>query len=442
MDIGMFQKQTMKLAMTPELRQAISLLQYSNQALYDFVRDQALENPLIEWQSADYAAIDHMPSMVSKQPSRAVEPLPIKDQKSPSLQDYLLQQARFQSLSPNVYKNVVSLIRQVDSEGYLTKDVVTATADSLGVRQADLQEALEVLQRFEPCGVGARHLQECLLLQTAPYSDDDKPFLQALITSYLPLIAEQKWSLIADVLQCPTAVICDYVKLIQQMQPKPGEVFEHEAPTYIQPDLTVFIQDGKIVVDIHDAFLPNIAFNTAYRQLLTQPTQQTKQYMRDKYQHLLWLQKSIQKRRETLESVCDALMRRQFIFLQYGWQYLAPLTMKEIAEDVRVHESTVSRTVNNKYVQTPFGLCRLKDLFTATVSGRSASGNVSATRVKTLMADMVNHEDKQRPLSDQQMADQLKVANGIDISRRAVAKYRQSLRIASSAKRKWRAMSV
>lgn len=441
MEMGMFQKQTMKLAMTPALRQAISLLQYSNHELYDFIHDQALENPLIDLQhpststtlsQTDMGVSNNASSSSSTGYSAA--DLPFKDMKSQSLQDDLLQQARYQTLDSNSYDQLLYLIYHIDETGYLPKDIVERTADIYAVSAEHIQTVLAVLQSFEPHGVGARYLQECLWLQTQGYDEQDQKWLRTLIEDYLTLIAEQKWSAISQELGLRQSELDKYIRLIQNMDPKPGEQYSSEPVEYIHPDATIKMEGGQPVVYIHDHFLPHIQFNAEYHQLFVTPPANMKYYMKTKYKHMLWLQRSIAQRRDTLGKVLEAVARRQRTFCVHGAKTLQPLTMKDIAADVDVHESTVSRTVKGKYVQTPVGLYDLKYFFSAELS--KGENTVSAESVKILMKEIIAEEDKQHPLSDQQISEQVMEVEGIAVSRRTIAKYRKALKMAASSRRK------
>lgn len=444
MELGMFQKQTMKLAMTQQLQQAITILQYSSLELKDFIYEQALENPLIELEEAsddDYVDISSSFDSGSYETSSRTmnhdyDPFAfINDESQNNRTSDLLQQARYLKLPAAMYKRLEYMILLLDDDGYLPENIVGDTAVELRRPAAEIEHLLSILQKLDPPGVGARNLKECLLLQIKQFAPENE-LAQAIIARFLPWVAEKNWQALAKEHSVSVADVCEAVALIQKLQPSPGAVYKTDAPTFIRPDVTIEQQKNDYVILLHDHFIPAIHYNHQYDSFFSKATpQETSRYVHNKYKQMMWLIKSIEQRRITLTRVVEAIVRKQRKFLARGPHFLAPLTLKEVADELDIHESTVSRAVRNKSVQTPQGLYELEAFFTSKV--HTASGQaLSSTSVKLFIKDMIEHEANDKPLSDQKIVETLKTAQGITLSRRTVAKYREQLRIPSSSKRR------
>lgn len=434
---GLWQQQSLKLTMTQELTQAIALLQYSAQELTSFLEDKALENPLLQVENNTIKPINPLidrnrrSKKHTKTENEWIEQIAAK---SSSLEDQLLSQLKIKSYTEEQLRVIKHLIDSLDANGYLacSTDEIAAR---LGVSVDLVEDCIIVIQTLEPAGIGARNLQECLLIQVER-ENLAKDLAPAILTDYFILFAEKKWKQIAKDLQVTLKEIQEVFDRIQRLNPRPGALLAKEDTSYITPDAIVERSGEGFIVRMCDDFLPKISFNDPYyRQLTNTNDQQTGRFLQEKVQDYQWIMKSIEQRKETLSRVVSKIVEKQPLFFQKGPQYLAPMTMKDIAGELDIHESTVSRAVKEKYVQTPIGTFPLKSFFTSTIQ-TIASENTSSSQVKNTIAALIRNEDKSNPLSDQEIVERLKTSEGMVISRRTVAKYRDQLGIPSSSKRK------
>ena len=432
---GLWQQQTLKLAMTQELSQAIALLQYSAQELTDFLENKALENPLLQIENVNVQPmnplIDRNRRKHQKMEKDWIEQIAAKPF---SLEEQLLSQFNIKTLSKEQLRVIRYLIQHLDENGYLTDDL-GEIAEKLNVAQEFAVDCLLMIQSLEPVGIGARNLQECLLIQME-YEDPDNELAKKILTDYFVLFAEKKWKQIAKELQVTLKDIQDVFDEIQCLNPKPGAMLGRETSAYIIPDAIVEQTAEGLTVRMFDDNIPKITFNEQYFNKFKNQDQQVSRFLQDKVQDYQWILKSIEQRRETLTRVVTKIVEKQTAFFQKGPQHLVPMTMKEIAAELDIHESTVSRAVREKYVQTPIGTFTLKSFFTSTIQTVSGNENTSSTQVKNAISQLVENENKEKPLSDQDIVEQLKTTEGIVVSRRTIAKYRDQLGIPSSAKRK------
>jgi len=443
-------EQTQKLIMTPQLRQAITVLQLGALELSQYIQEEILNNPVLE--------ITEEPTMDNGEDQKAEEPewldyfldssdtgyiSPSRENppsfetftsKPPTLQDHLLLQLR---LSVSRREDMIIgeyLIGNIDDYGYLRSDVDEA-AQSLGVNVDKVTEVLRVIQGFDPAGVGARNLRECLMLQVGNISQVGD-LAKRIIEDHLEDLAMGRCHRLAEILGVTPREVQAAADLIRTLDPKPGRVFGgHQGIRYIIPDVSVFRVGDDYVVVMNDSLMPRLAISPLYRSLLSEARgdDDTRRFIEHRLSSALWFLKSIEQRRMTLYRVVDSIIHLQRDFFDRGVRYLKPMTLKEIAALVGVHESTVSRAISNKYVQTPHGVFELRFFFSSGVD--SIGGGVSAESVKKFIADIVQCEDQHNPVSDQAIADILG-QRGISISRRTVAKYRGELMIPSSGKRK------
>nr|WP_239540969.1 RNA polymerase factor sigma-54 [Pullulanibacillus pueri] len=428
MELRPVQTQVQQLKMTTELRQAISLLQYSTQELAEYIREISLENPLIELNEPK----PDVP-MTYSDPIRAAVPdlSEFARQKEAGLEEVLLQQVRLLSLTEDQMERVTTLIFYLDPDGYFREDFQELSHD-LGCSLEAIEEALTLIQELEPAGVGARNLQECLTLQYKRLHPHDQ-LAQQLIMHHLEEIASRDLEALAERYDMTEETIEEILACIQTLNPKPGLLYETEAPVYIRADVVVEATGEGYEVRLVEDLLPTIHYNSQYQHLFSD--REALHFLKPKYKEMLWLKKSIEQRQSTLLKISKTIMDQQVLFLAKGPHYIAPLTLKEIAEILGIHESTVSRTVRNKYIQTPQGVFELKHFFSSRIH-TSAQTDLSSTSVKKMLQEMVEQEDKKNPLSDQGIVQNLKRTFGIEISRRTVAKYRQVMKIPSSSKRK------
>ena len=454
MGMGLFQEQTLKLVMTPELRQAITILQYSTIDLISYLREQAIENPVIELQEAAgqiASAKLEKPApeldwkeIVSNRATGEYAPLKNDSTYNPldfvsrgpvTLYEHLENQLGYvKGFSPLQRKIALFLIGNLDEKGYLEISTEEA-AEQFGVDVTEVEDVLAVLQHFDPVGVAARNLEECLQLQLQHLGLDDDKMVQ-VVRHHLQDLADNRYQRIADKLGCTVLEVQSMADLLRTLNPRPGAAYSANETRYVIPDITVEKVGDEYIVLVNDIATPRLKINNFYEKMLGRPQSQddAKQFIHDKLNAAMWLAKSLEQRRLTLLKVTQAIVEAQLDFFERGVHYLKPMTQKEIAERVGLHESTISRATSNKYVQTPRGIFELKYFFTSalsTASGEAASSESVKRRIKAL----IDGEDRKSPLSDQKLSELL-LAEGIEISRRTVAKYREEMLIPSSAKRK------
>lgn len=306
----------------------------------------------------------------------------------------------------------------------------------LGLEPEEIEKVLEVIHTFDPAGVGAEDLSECLTVQLAA-QDRLTELKQRVISDFLEDMASNRLAVIARKLGTETEQIQKIADEIRTLDPKPGRAFASQDETrYITPDVFVEKEDGEYHVIINEGSVPRLMVSSYYRQVLRESANDRNlaEYLNDRINTANWLIRSIEQRKQTIYNVVSAVVRYQRDFFEYGPKHIKPMTLKQIAEDVGIHESTVSRSINGKYMQSPRGVFEIKYFFTSGVSADGGEG-MSSNAVKSIIREMVEQEDSKKPCSDQYMADRMQ-ADGINISRRTVAKYREEMGIPSSQKRK------
>ena len=451
-----------KLMMTPELRQAIAILQLSAVELSDVIAEEILENPVLEIVEKDIDGPDPLEHSEQVEASRDQDQLDdyfnwadyfnngmekktdhvVADEKTPfelfvknnvSLHEHLELQLHL-AVRDRITKEIGNyLIGCIDDNGYLCSTVEEAAA-ILGVDEETVREVLLLIQTFDPIGVGALDLRECLILQIE-YKQIDNSFIQPIIEQYLPDVAAGRYKAIGEKLKCDVHQVQQAVDMIRMLDPKPGRAFGKEQSTYITPDITVERVHGKYVILVNEANIPKLTINPYYRQVAKSDDQESRKFIEGRLNSAVWLMKSIEQRRRTLYNVMEAIIELQRDFFDHGSRFLRPLIMKQVAEKIEVHESTVSRAIANKYVDTPHGLLSLRSFFTTAVHNSSGGQDVASTQVKQKIKELITEEKSSDPFSDQALADIL-CQHGIKISRRTVAKYREELGIVSSTRRK------
>ncbi|WP_027417111.1 RNA polymerase factor sigma-54 [Aneurinibacillus terranovensis] len=460
MGFGLYQQQTLKLVMTPELRQAITILQYSAVDLLDFLHQQANENPVldltekdrefivepaqkvevakpeIDWQ--EYARVratgDETYASRGVRTDRDYDPLDFVSANETTLESHLLEQiAMMKNISQLQHRILKFLIGNLNENGFLMISNEEA-AEILFVTEEEIRAMVGVLQSLDPVGVGARNLVECLLLQIQadPYYST---LAYTIVENHLEDLAEKRYQKIAGVYGVTLQEVQEVADYLRTLNPRPASGFGGGTPRYIVPDVTVEKVGNDYIVLVNEGMTPNLTINRFYKQMLQESQADSAQrYIQDKLNSAMWLIKSMEQRRITLYKVTQAIVDQQKDFFEQGVTGLKPMTLRDIAEKVELHESTISRATSNKYVQTPRGLFELKYFFT-TGLGRSDGESASVLTVKKKLKEMIDAEDKKKPLSDQKIMDTL-VKEGIEISRRTIAKYREELGIAASSKRK------
>lgn len=459
--------QTQKLIMTPELKQAIEILQFNAIELNEFINEELLNNPILEKLATD---IDEEP--ISEKVEQEFEydldkgdkpeidwedMVNYFDESRPisgstytaesdinydnfvadeeNLKDYLLMQLKFSKLEDEVVKIGEYVIENIDDNGYL--EMKNEEAMMLFNRtHDDIEQIVRLIQTFDPAGVGARDIKECLLIQLYQQGYEES-LEETLVKEHLVELGEKKFAIIAKKLGESAERIQMAYDYIKTLEPKPGRSFSSMRDVrYVIPDVYVEKVKDEYVVTVNESASPRLQINGFYKKMLSQFSRDslTNEYLSKNLQSALRIIKSIEQRRNTIYRVCTAIVEYQYDFFEKGLLYLKPLNLKDIADEIEVHESTVSRAVNGKYMQCPNGLFEIKYFFQSGVKGASGEG-VSSESVKLVMKDMIDKEDTKKPLSDQFLADEL-VKAGINISRRTVAKYRDELNIPPSSKRK------
>lgn len=439
MRAGLFQQQTTSLNMTQGLVQAISLLQYSMFDLSNYIQEKANENPLIDVE--DHYTKDIIVDKVQVKSTEftynhndsTLSPFDFIDGERRNLHDHLINQIHLQHLSKIEVERLSYFIFHVNEDGYLTQNV-KGLCGELEIPTEEGEHLLLLLQSLEPVGVGARNLQECLLLQLRKKSARDM-VAEVIVSHYIEMFAARQWKMIAKELSITLHEIQKVHDLIQTLQPRPGVNYSSDVPKYIIADVSVIEVDGELIVTVNDEYMPKVRLNAEYKSLLTEKNIDIHHYIKEKYEELQWLLKSINQRQVTLYRVAKAIVEVQKDYFYQGSQALKPLTLRQIAEEIDIHESTVSRITSNKYIETPRGLFELKYFFTNAISGTHNSPTTSSY-VKEIIKGIIEKENKLKPLSDQTIMQLLNQDHQIDLSRRVIAKYRDDINIPSSSNRK------
>lgn len=455
------------LVLTPQLRQAIHLLQLSAAELEAEVADAVASNPLLDWQEHAPAAGSTLEPSASESPApdrdapepeehweREADPWPDRpgpsggrddagDTEHPdaeeSLQDHLLWQLHLGHFSPRDTRIGIALIDAIDEDGYLREDL-PALADSLRPDlETTVEEMLPVLhriQQFDPLGVGARDLGECLRLQLQALPADTPGRGTALAIAAGPLRQLPRLGIdgVCRLLGCPASEAGTAVQLLRTLDPRPGA--QHgalPAGSYVTPDCVVWRQQGLWQVALAAGALPRVAIQRDYQQMIRHASGSDADYLRGHLQEARWLLKGLESRADTLLRVVRCLVLEQAAFLEFGPQALRPLTLRTVAVQLGLHESTVSRAIARKYVRTPRGTLALRDFFASGI-GTDGGGSASSTAIQDRIRQLVANENPRKPLSDARLADTLK-AEGVPVARRTVAKYREALQIPASHER-------
>ncbi|MBL0386838.1 RNA polymerase factor sigma-54 [Tumebacillus sp. ITR2] len=444
MGYGLWQEQSQRLVMTPELRQAITVLQFSSLELLEYLEGELAVNPVIESdQRIDWSELARMQRDSSPARERATMSESRDEwdvtagiRQSKSLQEHLHDQLRLHKLSPDELRIGRWLIGNLDDNGYLTLSLPEC-ATSLKAKLEHVEAVLKTIQTLEPTGVGARDLSECLRLQLAELETKVPLAIYPLIDHYLEDVANGRITRVASALSVTPADVQRMVDLLKTLDPKPGRMYSTETPHYIVPDVYVEKVGHDYVVVVNEKALPKLHINDFYRNMLNtqDPShKETREYINGKLSGALWLMKSLEQRRQTIYNVTRAVVDMQRGFFDHGISSMKPLTLRQVAEVVGLHESTVSRATTGKYVQTPRGVFELKYFFNSGVQTSSGDG-AAAESIKAEIRRLITSENPKKPLSDQKLTDLLQ-AQGIEIARRTVAKYREEEGLPSSSQRK------
>ncbi|SJZ41622.1 RNA polymerase factor sigma-54 [Selenihalanaerobacter shriftii] len=453
--ISMEQKQ--ELVMTPKLQQAIELLQLSRLELNNRLEKELLENPVLE------LAEDGMEEAEVEEPEDEFEDLDWEDyfvdsssdysnyynqdedeynyenfiSASLTLEEHLSNQLQMLRLTPKERKIGEYIIGSLDSNGFLDVSV-DKLANELQVDRKKVVAILNEIQQFDPVGIAARDLQDSLNIQSEVLTlGKDKGLIKEIIDDYFELLSKNKVKKLAKKLSITPQHSQELVDLIKTLNPCPAKQFEKEGDTkYIEPDLILEKVSGEYIVTMNQSTTSNLRISAYYQKLLKKFKSDTeaKDYLKEKIDSALWLIKSIEQRRMTIYRIAKVIAELQQEFLEKGFKYLRPLTMQDVADEIDMHESTVSRATTQKYIQTPHGLFELKFFFSSGIKAKNGR-SLSSVSIKKMIEEIVTNEDVTKPLSDQKIADRL-TDLGAEVSRRTVAKYRNELGISSSTKRK------
>ncbi|MDG0764888.1 RNA polymerase factor sigma-54 [Bacillus halotolerans] len=433
MDMKLQQVQVLKPQLTQELRQAITLLGYHSAELAEYIDELSLENPLIERKETDTPPLSYHKTSKNRI-SRQEAGLQLSNPQK-TLQDVLKQQSLDMNLSNTEKKIFNYLIHSLDSNGYLEEDVEEA-ARRLSVSAEEAEAVLRKLQSLEPAGIGARSLQECILLQLQRLPNRNEQ-AELLVSEHFDVFAQKNWKALSKETGIPLHAIQDISDKIAALHPRPGLLFASpEQDMYIEPDIFIIVKNGQVTAELNSRSFPEIELHPQYRPLLSSGAcQDTVSYLSTKYQEWRWLSRALRQRKQTITRIVNELTARQKDFFLKGRSAMKPLTLREVADCLGLHESTISRAIKGKTIQTPYGLVEMKMFFTGKAEA-SGDGDTSNYAVKTYLQALIQQEDKTKPLSDQKLADLLYEQHRIQISRRTVAKYRDQLNIPSSAARK------
>jgi RNA polymerase sigma-54 factor len=483
-------RMSQQLVMTPQLQQAIKLLQLSRVELTDLVRDELLENPLLEeagelgTSSEEPVSAVEMREAVEREggdapPSSAeVETHanaevkvdePVKDnfdwegylenasQLGPgvsqirrdnsdlpsieatlsapeTLDEHLLWQVRLSSFTEREEEIAEYIIRCYAPTGYLIDISVPQIARRLERSTLEVELVLRRLQRFDPVATGARNLAECLWIQTRhPEHPIEDPLVLGIIAKHLHQIERRKYGEITRDMREPLEEVYEATKIIMALDPRPARAYSTGTSPYITPDVYILKVGEEFVVTLNDDGLPKLKVSNMYRSAMSGGPK-AKEYIQERLRSAQWLIRSIQQRQRTIVKVTKSVLKFQREFFEKGAQFLRPLILRDVAEDIEMHESTVSRVTTNKYVHTPQGIFELKYFFNAGISRRNGE-ELASEAVKTKIKRLIDNEDPKRPLSDQKLVERL-CADDIKIARRTVAKYREQLNILSSSRRR------
>ncbi len=354
-----------------------------------------------------------------------------------TLPDHLGSQLSMLAVADPIHDAADSIIGNLDEAGYVTASLEEIAAPG-GHRLEDVETALKVVQSLDPAGVGARDVRECLLLQLESRNGAGGVAWQ-IVSEHLKLLESRQFRELARLLGRPLEHIQTAVEVIRHLNPRPGLRYSGPGARQVEPDVYIFKEDDRYVIQLNDEGLPEVRINGQYRRMLDrsqEPSKETRNYIRERFASALQLIRNLEQRRQTILRVCESIVRRQTEFLDHGIDRLRPMMIKEIAEEIGVHPSTVSRAVSSKYARTPHGVFELRYFFSEAVQGPSGSATPLIT-LKRMVKKMIEEEDAAHPLTDEQITARLQ-GLGIQVTRRTVAKYREDMRIPSTHHRRMR----
>ena len=456
-DFNLNLTQEQKLIMTQQMQLSIKLLQMSTYDLREYIEKEFSENPVLEAQYEDtkevskeqdrleykelvkYLESDNYGSQsYGEYDDEEISPFTFIS-KPESLTDYLESQILELPIDEYMRSVCSYMVECLDQKGYL--DIKKEELmNELDCSEETFNRALIVIQNLEPAGIGARDLKECLEIQLERKGEYD-PIVKEIIDNHLDDLADNRYQVIAKDLDITPKKAQDYGDLIKTLEPKPSRGFyTGDEVGFIIPDAEIRKIDGEFFILMKDGVLPMLSVNPLYKDILKDSTndKEATEYVKEKIDKAMFLIKSIEQRKSTLHKVLQKILEKQKDYFEKGEKYLKPMTLKEIAEKLEMHESTISRAIRDKYILTSMGTIKIKDLFVNSISNKEKSNgeeDVTVINIKKVLEEVIKEEDKAKPLSDQAISEILK-EKGMAISRRTVAKYREELGIKSSSKRK------
>ena len=474
-------KQTQSLMITPQLQQAIKLLTLTHLEMTTLISQEMVENPMLEeidgemdagpsedsreemdtqeatadnfsgpeliegakdsfdWESYSESFNSSSSSSPNMKEATSPDDLPSYENmvsKSQSLQEHLEWQLRMESLEPDYLNFCLDLIGNIDDDGYLEVPFDEIVARSNITDRDEALGMLGLVQHLDPVGCGAQNLEECLGIQ-ARMLEERSPLVELIIERNLKDLEKKDYAKISKDFAVSKDKVKDAELIIMGLNPKPGRLISSEETQYVVPDIFVAEVGGEFVVQVNDEGVPRLRISNLYKSLIKngQSDAEAKEFVQDKLRAAMWLIKSIENRQKTIYKVANSIVRTQQEFFKKGPAFLKPMILKDIANEIGMHESTVSRVTTNKFMHTPIGTFELKYFFNAGIGGKNGGIDIAGESLKLKIKEMIGNEDPKRPLSDQKISELLSTKD-IVVARRTVAKYREMMGIAPSSKRK------
>jgi len=461
--------------MTPQLQMAIKLLQLSRLELMDVIRQEIEENPALE-EMQEVAAEETSVEVDGRESDTADSPevkeitieekiqdeidwsnyldeyssagkIHFESEKNDrpgfetflagrtTLRDHLLWQLAM--TGPTGEQEIIGslIVGNLDEKGYLDASV-EGIAERSNIDPSKVADVLSLMQTFDPIGICARDLKECLLIQIRHFKIDNS-LVTDIINHHINYLENKNYKAISSALKVSIEEVVSAVEVIKGLEPRPGREFSEEEPIYITPDIYVYKMEGKFVIMLNDDGMPKLRINNFYRQAALQGRKvsaQAREYIQEKFRSATWLIRSIHQRQKTIYKVMESILRFQSDFFEHGVTHLKPMVLRDVADDIEMHESTISRVTTNKYAFTPQGIFELKYFFNSSIK-RIHGDAIASTSVQEKIRQIIARENHKKPYSDKKIEMILKESN-IDIARRTVAKYREILGVLSSSKRK------
>jgi RNA polymerase sigma-54 factor len=468
-DLRQSLKLAQQLVMTPQLQQAIKLLQLSRMELSEMINQQMTENPVLEEERGEEGETVEANVAEEKAEKEAeasgdqsydevnwedfIDKFSTSDHgsrfdpgteetagaetrvaKGVSLCEHLLWQLRLSDFSKDQEEVAEYIIGNLDEDGYL-KTPASEIGQLFSVSEAEIESVVAKIQSFDPAGVCARDLQECLLLQMRQWQIKN-PLAESIVQNHIKELEKKDYKAIARSEKAKIEDVKEAVRVICELEPKPGRPFGEERVQYITPDVYVYRTGDNYAIVLNEDGLPKLRISPYYLNLLrSDPSTVTREYIKEKLQGAMWLIRSIHQRQRTIYRVMESIIKFQREFFDKGVPYLKPLVLREVARDINMHESTVSRVTTNKYAHTPHGILSMKFFFNSSIN-RLEGEALASESVKERIRQVLTQEDGGRSYSDREMVKVLRDEYGIEIARRTVTKYRESMGILCRSKRK------